>query len=54
MTLAGPQPDGFQDSPIDYEHYIHKQVEPVADALLTQLGTSFGAVMGNERQMDLF
>ena len=54
MTLAGPQPDGFQDSPIDYDHYIDKQVEPVADALLTQLGTTFRAVMGNERQMELF
>ena len=54
MTLAGPQPEGFRDSPIDYQHYIEKQVEPVADALLTQLGTSFRAVMGDERQLDLF
>ena len=54
MTLAGPQPVGFQDSPIDYDHYIEKQVEPVADALLTQLGTSFGAVMGSARQLELF
>ncbi|PYQ10182.1 MAG: DNA polymerase II [Acidobacteria bacterium] len=54
MTLAGPQPERFLDSPIDYDHYIEKQLEPVADALLPQLGTSFRAVMGGERQMELF
>ncbi|HEU5180241.1 MAG TPA: DNA polymerase II [Candidatus Polarisedimenticolia bacterium] len=54
MTLAGPQPDGHRDSPIDYEHYIAKQIGPVADALLSQLGSSFSAVMGEERQLDLF
>ena len=54
MTLAGPQPEGHRDSPIDYDHYIAKQIGPVADALLSQLGSSFSAVMGEERQLDLF
>jgi DNA polymerase-2 len=54
MTLAGPQPAGHRDSPIDYAHYIEKQIGPVADALLSQLGSSFSAVMGEESQLDLF
>jgi DNA polymerase-2 len=54
MTLAGPQPEGFLDSPIDYDHYLEKQLEPVADTLLSHLGTSFAAMMGRERQMELF
>jgi DNA polymerase elongation subunit (family B) len=39
---------------IDYDHYIEKQLAPVADALLSHLGTSFDAVLGGERQLDLF
>jgi DNA polymerase-2 len=54
MTLEGPQPEGFVASPIDYNHYLEKQVEPIADALLTHLGTSFQAILGGERQLDLF
>src|SRR5262249_5969900 len=54
VTLAGPQPEGFRNSPIDYDHYLEKQVEPVADTLLTQLGTSLRAILGGERQMELF
>jgi DNA polymerase-2 len=54
MTVDGPQPEGYRESPIDYEHYVEKQLEPVADALLSHLGTSFRAILGGERQMDLF
>jgi DNA polymerase-2 len=54
MTVDGPQPEGFRESPIDYNHYVEKQLEPVADAVLAHLGTSFRAILGGERQMDLF
>ncbi len=54
MTVDGPQPEGYRQSPIDYDHYVEKQLEPVADALLTHLGTSFRAILGGERQMTLF
>jgi DNA polymerase-2 len=54
MTKDGPQPEGFRESPIDYDHYVEKQLEPVADAVLVHLGTSFRAILGGERQMDLF
>ena len=54
MTVDGPQPAGFRESPFDYEHYVEKQLEPVADAVLAHLGTSFRAILGGERQMSLF
>jgi DNA polymerase-2 len=54
MTVDGPQPEAYRESPIDYEHYVEKQLEPVADAVLGHLGTSFRAILGGERQMDLF
>jgi DNA polymerase-2 len=41
MTLSGPEPLETLHSPIDYEHYLSKQLEPVADAILPFLGDSF-------------
>jgi DNA polymerase-2 len=54
MTIDGPQPLGYRESPIDYNHYVEKQLEPVADAVLIHLGTSFRAILGGEKQMELF
>jgi DNA polymerase-2 len=54
MTTDGPQPLGYRESPIDYDHYVEKQMEPVADAVLIHLGTSFRAILGGEKQMELF
>jgi DNA polymerase-2 len=42
MTLNGPEPMEVLRSAIDYEHYLTKQLEPVADAILPFLGDSFG------------
>jgi DNA polymerase-2 len=41
MTLNGPEPMEALRSAIDYEHYLTKQLEPVADAILPFLGDSF-------------
>ncbi|MGH8853392.1 MAG: DNA polymerase II [Telluria sp.] len=41
MTTAGPEPLELRRSPIDYEHYLGKQLEPIADAILPFLGDSF-------------
>ena len=30
MTMQGPQPVGYITAPIDHEHYIEKQVKPIA------------------------
>jgi len=41
MTTAGPEPMETLRSPIDYEHYLVKQLEPVADGILPFVGDSF-------------
>lgn len=33
MTLDGPQPIGFVTAPLDYQHYLDKQVRPIVDGL---------------------
>jgi DNA polymerase-2 len=52
MTLAGPEPEEARHSQIDYEHYLERQLEPVADAILPFLGDSFARL--TSRQHALF
>lgn len=41
ITVNGPEPLEFLRSPIDYQHYIDKQVQPVADTILTFINEDF-------------
>ena len=52
VTTAGPEPAAQPWSPLDYQHYVDRQLQPVADGILGFLGTSFEALVG--RQIDLF
>lgn len=52
ITLTGPEPVEYQQNPPDYEHYIEKQLQPVADAILPFAGLSFEALVN--AQMGLF
>ncbi len=52
VTTRGAQPVQKIDAPIDYEHYLDKQLAPAADCVLPLLGTSFAALAGT--QMVLF
>lgn len=52
MTVAGPEPRLYQQAPLDYEFYLERQLEPVADAILVFLGTSMKELLS--RQIDLF
>ncbi|MDB5770774.1 MAG: polB [Burkholderia sp.] len=52
MTSAGPEPLETQRSSIDYEHYLTRQLQPVADAILPFLGDDFAAL--TSRQQILF
>lgn len=54
MTLAGPEPAAERKSPFDYEHYVEKQIRPLAEPVLALLGLEFDRVVGDERQMALF
>ncbi|MGY3901046.1 DNA polymerase II [Aeromonas lusitana] len=52
ITVAGPEPLEYRRSAIDYEHYIDKQLKPIADAILPFIGESFERICG--QQLDLF
>jgi DNA polymerase-2 len=52
MTTGGPEPLEVLRSPIDYEHYLTRQLMPVADAILPFIGDDFAAL--TSRQQSLF
>jgi DNA polymerase-2 len=53
MTTAGPEPIDNVSHPLDREHYVQKQVRPVAEPVLEALGLEFERVIGDERQIQL-
>ncbi|MEJ8857596.1 DNA polymerase II [Variovorax robiniae] len=44
MTRSGPEPLEARHSRIDYEHYLSRQLQPIADAILQPMGESFMAL----------
>lgn len=54
MTQAGPEPLDNLTAPVDREHYLHKQLRPVAEPVLDTLGLQFDQVVGDDKQMGLF
>ena len=38
ITTAGPEPAAEQQHPFDYEHYVERQIRPVAEPVLDVLG----------------
>ncbi|MHA2768125.1 DNA polymerase II [Vibrio harveyi] len=52
ITVNGPEPHEYRNSPIDYQHYIDKQLKPIADAILPFIGTDFEQL--SAPQMGLF
>jgi DNA polymerase-2 len=54
MTTAGPEPAAARRSPLDYRHYVDRQLRPIAEQVLPHLGVSFDQALGEGRQMTLF
>jgi DNA polymerase-2 len=54
MTGAGPEPLDALTAELDREHYLERQVRPVAEPVLRALGLDFDQVVGDDRQMGLF
>lgn len=44
MTTSGPEPLEVIRSNIDYEHYLSKQLQPIADSILLPLHDSFSSL----------
>ena len=53
MTTKGPEPVSKRKNPIDYEHYIEKQIKPIANSILELKNTSFDDVIKGSKQKGL-
>jgi len=54
MTTAGPEPVDNVQHPLDREHYVAKQIQPVAEPVLAALGLEFERAIGDSKQIDLY
>ncbi|MEM7582489.1 MAG: DNA polymerase II [Acidobacteriota bacterium] len=54
MTRDGAEPAEERRSPFDHEHYVQKQIRPVAEPVLAILGLDFDRVIGDDGQLELF
>lgn len=54
VTTAGPEPLSAREHPIDHEHYVEKQLRPVAEPLVELLGLEWDDLVGRPRQLGLF
>lgn len=54
ITKRGPIPAAFDPKDIDYNHYIEKQLKPIADSVLILLGKSFDEIADQSNQLNLF
>ena len=56
MTTDGPEPVELVDKKkqIDYQHYIDKQIKPIADSTLEFFDKSFDEILAKSKQKNLF
>ena len=54
MTTSGPEPLDNVTAELDREHYVQKQVRPVAEPVLDTFGLSFERAIGDDKQLELF
>jgi DNA polymerase II len=52
ITTSGAEPAAAALASLDYQHYVDRQLEPVADGILGFVGSSFAALV--DQQMDMF
>ena len=54
ITTAGPEPLDNVQHELDREHYVQRQVRPVAEPVLDVMGLNFDRAIGDDRQLGLF
>ncbi len=54
ITTEGPEPIQKQKNKIDYDHYIDKQLKPIADSVLVFFNTNFDELTTKKTQKTLF
>ncbi len=53
-TKDGPQPAGSATAPIDYDHYLEKQIKPIASTFSEVIGVDLEELFHRDRQLPLF
>ena len=51
-TTSRPEPVDYQQSPLDYDHYLTKQLQPVAEGILPFVNDDFATIVTG--QLGLF
>ncbi len=51
LTVQGPEPSEERTSELDYQHYVEKQLVPVADGILHFLNSSYHSVVSNQGEL---
>jgi len=54
ITTAGPEPIQKLKHELDYDHYIEKQIKPIANQVLSLLNKDFEDIVQNSKQSKLF
>ena len=49
ITQRGPIPIQLKHNDIDYDHYVEKQLKPIADSVLSLLGKSFDSIVQTDQ-----
>lgn len=52
MATAGPEPLEARQTPLDYDHYVTKQLQPIAEGILPFVGDNFATLITG--QLGLF
>ncbi len=53
-TTDGPQPESRRTSPLDYEHYVQKQVRPIVESIAPSIGLHTENLFAAGGQLGLF
>ena len=54
ITLDGPEPIQKLENKLDYEHYVQKQIKPIANQILQLIGKDFDDIIATSKQTTLF
>jgi DNA polymerase II len=53
-TLEGPQPESRRSAPLDYEHYVQKQIRPIVESIAPYIGLDTDSMFSAGGQLGLF
>ena len=54
MTAEGPQPPSRRSAPIDHDHYVERQIRPIAEPICEILGMRVDELFDPSQQLSLF